>query len=84
MCMGSSAKTCADDGFSHQSHVCMQGLGQASALNNPLLNITMFAPVNSAFTAPLPPVSIDTSMCVYQTCMPLCSLFRGLLVLMFA
>ena len=34
----------------------LQGLGQASALNNPLLNITMFAPVNSAFTAPLPSV----------------------------
>ena len=36
----------------------MQGLGQASALNNPLLNITMFAPVNSAFTAPLPSVCL--------------------------
>ena len=36
----------------------MQGLGQASALNNPLLNITIFAPVNSAFTAPLPPVCL--------------------------
>ena len=39
--------------------VRMQGLGQASALNNPLLNVTMFAPVNSAFQAPLPVVSLS-------------------------
>ena len=43
--------------------VRMQGLGQASALNNPLLNITMFAPVNSAFQAPLPAVSLSTLPC---------------------
>jgi hypothetical protein len=42
--------------------VHMQGLGQASALNNPLLNITMFAPVNFAFQAPLPAVSLRPSL----------------------
>ncbi len=37
---------------------CMrtQDLGQAVSLGNDRLNITMFAPLNSAFAAPLPAV----------------------------
>lgn len=53
--------------------VDLQGLGQAAALNNPLLNITMFAPLNSAFTAPLPAVSTLQTGSALQV--PTCSAF---------
>jgi hypothetical protein len=37
--------------------VLVQALGQATALSNDRLNITMFAPDNAAFQAPLPQVA---------------------------
>lgn len=36
--------------------IALQDLGQATSLGNDRLNITMFAPLNSAFNAPLPAV----------------------------
>lgn len=51
--------TCAHNNVTRKIGVHLQDLGQASALGNDRLNITMFAPFNSAFSSPLPPVRDD-------------------------